>query len=181
MTIPLARSFFSMSRYAASFAFSFSTCALIVVFSFAAADAQDDPGAPPPSIVVSKEDRLKLEAKTSAKDRTKLALEMMDLHISAAERFGNDQNFGRAYGELGVFHGLLDNIADFLDRSDRGGSKVLDEFKRFEIALRRFGPRIEGVRRDMPIEYDEYVRTLLQRLRDVRSRAVDHFFDKSNG
>ncbi len=182
MTISRATSFFPTSRHAKnSVAFSFAACAVVVLFSFVGAQAQDDTGAPPPSIVVSKDDRLKLEAKTSPKDRTKLALEMMDIHISAAEKFGTDQNFARAYGELGVFHGLMDNLADFLDLSDKRGAKVLGEFKHLDISLRAFGPRIEGVRRDMPTEYDEYVRMLLQRVRDVRSLAVDHFFDHSNG
>jgi len=178
MTLFFARSFSTMRLHAPGFA----ACVIIVLLSFVGADAQqDDPDAPPPPTVVSKEDKLKLEAKTNVKDRTKLALEMMDMHISAAERFGTDQNYARAYGEFGVFHGLLEHLVNFLERSDRGESKNLDEFKRLDITLRRFGPRIESVRRDMPTEYDEYMRTLLQRVRDVRSRAVDHFFDHSNG
>jgi hypothetical protein len=181
MTILFARPFLPKHTYAMSFAFSLSACVLLMLMSFVNATAQDDPGLPPPPIVVSKEDNLRLEAKTNVKDRTKLALEMMDIHISAAERFGTDQNYARAYGEFGVFHGLLDNLVTFLERSDRGDTKNLDEFKRLDIALRRFGPRIETIRRDMPTEYDDYVRELLQRVRDVRSRAVDHFFDHSNG
>src|SRR4051812_38724359 len=136
MTIRSVRSILPASRYWAHLAFA---CVLLLM-AFAGSQAQDDPGVPPPSIVVSKEDKLRLEAKTRIKDRTKLALEMMDMHISAAERFGSDQNYARAYGEFGVFHGLLEHLVNFLERSDRGESKMLDEFKRLDIALRRFGP-----------------------------------------
>ena len=161
--------------------FSLCLCLLTLLATFAEASAQGDDtaAAPPPSRAVSKDDRLKLDAKVSPKDRTKLALEMMDTHLTAAEKLNSEKNFRPAYGELGVFHGLLGDLTGYLDRTDRRGKKVLDEFKRMEIALRRFGPRIEGIRRDLPFEFDEYVKDLLQDVRDARSKAVEHFFDNS--
>jgi len=139
----------------------------------------DDTTAPPPLRMISKEDRNKLDAKSSPKDRTKLSLEMMETRLAAAEKLNSDKNFRHAYGELGIFNGLLNDLLGYLERTNNRGTKVLDEFKRMEIALRRFGSRIEGIRRELPFEFDEYVKDLLQEVRNARSRAVEHFFDKT--
>jgi hypothetical protein len=68
---------------------------------------------------------------------------------------------------------------NYLIDTDRRGGKVLDDFRRFEIGLRGFLPRIESIRRDLPIIYDDYLRALLKHVRDARSKAVEPFFDDS--
>lgn len=156
--------------------------ALFIVFLGATAGAidvraqADDLYAPPPSQALSKDERAKLDEKASPKDRTKLTLEMMDVRLTSAEKLTAEKNFKQAYSELGIFHGLVADLVGFLERSHSRGKKVFDEFKRMEMALRRYGSRVEGVRREMPFEFDEYVKNLLEIVRSARSRAVDHFF-----
>ena len=142
--------------------------------------AQDDPDPiPPPSQVISREERERLDSRSGAKDRTKLALELLNSHLAASEQMRGSENFEGAYRELGTVHGLLDNAINYLIDANRRGYKVLDEFKRMDIGLRALLPRIESLRRDLPLIYDAYVRALLQHVRDARAKAVEPFFDDS--
>ncbi len=138
--------------------------------------AQDDEPIPPPIIVVTKNERQKLDAQADSKERTKLSLDLMNSHLSAAEKFSSDQDFDVMFRELGGFHGLLDNAMAHLARQNAQSTKVLDNYKRLEIGLRGFSARLEGIRRDMPIRYEDYVRKLLIHLRDMRTKAAEPFF-----
>jgi hypothetical protein len=79
--------------------------------------------------------------------------------------------------ELGGFHGLMDNMLAFLSNSDRDSNKVLNNFKRFEIGLRGFRTRLEMIRHELPIRYDQYVRNLVRNIRAARARAIEPLFD----
>jgi hypothetical protein len=160
---------------------AFLAAAFAGVFILAApAAAQDDPpeAAPPPLKVVSKDESAKLAAKTDPKDRTKLSLELMNVRLAAAEKASSAGDFEAMYSELGNFHGLMDDALEFL--SSRGISgKVLDSYKRLELALRAMAPRIEVIRRELPLRYDPYVRKLMGYLRNVRAKATDSLFGDS--
>jgi hypothetical protein len=70
----------------------------------------------------------------------------------------------------------MDDTLDFLfDNSKRSGG-VLNNFKRFEIVLRTFAPRIGLIRREIPLEYDPYLKSLVRYLRDARAKAVEPLF-----
>lgn len=148
---------------------------------FTAASAQDDQleAAPPPLKIISKDEMTRLNAKTDLKDRTKLSVEMMNLRLTAAEKLSAAKNFEAMYLELGFFHALMDDALGFLNKKDDGRGKVLDNFKRLEISLRGMAPRIEVIRRDLPLRYDPYVRKLMGYLRSVRAQATDSLFGDS--
>jgi len=133
-------------------------------------------GAPPPVKLMSKGEASQLATKHDVKDRTKLALELMSIRLTKAEEFSTKGEFQEMYNELGAFHALMDNTLDFLYDSSRGRDKNLDTFKRFEMTLRAFAPRLGVIRRELPTEYDPYVRNLIKYLRDARSRAVEPLF-----
>lgn len=144
------------------------------------ASAPDETGyedaAPPPVRAMSKGERSQLTAKRGVKDRTKLALELMDARLTRAEQLNAAGEFARMYNELGGFHALMVDTLDFLYEGgkDRGG--VLNNFKRFEIGLRAFAPRLGLIRREIPSEYDPYLKSLIRYLRDARSKAVEPLF-----
>lgn len=125
---------------------------------------------------MSKSESQKLDAARDSKERTKLSLELMNSHLSAAEKYNTDQDFDAMFRELGGFHGLLDNAMAHLERQNAQNTKVLDNYKRLEIGLRGFSTRLEGIRRDMPIRYEDYVRKLLIHLRNSRTKAAEPFF-----
>ncbi|MEQ1604752.1 MAG: hypothetical protein ABL999_07770 [Pyrinomonadaceae bacterium] len=158
---------------------------LLLCFNFllftTAASAQDDPieAAPPPLKIISKDELTRLDGKTDIKDRTKLSLELMNLRLAAAEKLSTAQNFEAMYLELGYFHALMDDALAFLNKRYDGRGKVLDNFKRLEIALRGMAPKIEIIRRELPLRFDPYVRKLMGYLRSVRAQATDSLFSDS--
>lgn len=145
-------------------------------FSLLNVFAQDDDTAPPPITIFSKEERSRLDAESDLKSRTKLALEFMGTRLAAAERLHAGEDYDGLFRELGAFQGLMDNSLDYLLKRDTGNGKVLDNFKRLEIGLRGFGPRLETIRRDLPTRYEDYVRKLVKYVRDARSKAIDPQF-----
>ncbi len=155
--------------------------AFVCVFLAICTSAQiesDDP-APPPLKFVTKADLARLEAVTDAKKRTQLALDLMSERLKAAETLGAQDQLDEMYKELGGFHGIMDNTLAYLDRSDQNRGKVLNNYKRFEIGLREFRPRLELIRRDIPVRYEAYVRNLIVYLREARAKAVEPLFGDS--
>jgi hypothetical protein len=160
---------------ASYFAFLLLTFAFMLVQPAA---AQDDPPdtAPPPLKIVSKDERQKLAAEDDIKDRTNLALQMMNIRLGTAEKHSANKDFDAMFRELGFFHGLVDDSVTFLEKRDAGNKKVLDTFKKLEMGLRGFIPRLETVRRELPLRYEDYVRHLMKFVREARARAIDPMF-----
>lgn len=132
--------------------------------------------APPPLKIISKEETRQLNAETDIKKRTKLALDLMEIRLKKAENLNSQERYSEMFDELGGFHALVDKTLDFLDRNDNGGGKVLNNFKRVEISLRAFLPRLELIRRDLPERYELFVRDLAKSVRKARARAIEPFF-----
>ncbi len=158
-------------------------CFYLLTFCFGLSSvyAQEDTSqlAPPPLKQISKEEKEQLDAETDIKDRTKLALELMSARLKKAEELSAGEGFDDMFTELGGFHALMDNTLAFLTRSDQNNGKILNNFKRFEIGLRMFTPRLEVIRRESPVKYETYVRNLIKYLRDTRTKAVEPFFGTS--
>lgn len=135
--------------------------------------------APPPVRIMSKGERDQLASRTEVKERTKLALELMNARLTRAEGFTAKSEYPEMYKELGGFHALMDDTLDFLLDSGKTRDSVLNNFKRFELGLRSFAPRLGLIRRELPSEYDPYVKSLIKYLRDARSKAVEPLFGDS--
>lgn len=137
----------------------------------------DEPdAAPPPIKLVPKDDKEHLAGEPNIKERTKVALTLMDFHLTAAEKHSASGDATAAFRELGNFEALIDDSLAYLNHEDVNNGKVLDAFRKLEIGLRPFMARLEGVRRVLPLECDEYLRSLMQNLRDARAKAVDPLF-----
>ncbi len=135
--------------------------------------------APPPLKVISKSERDELSSSKGVKERTKTALEFMDVRLKNAELANSRGDLDTAFAELGAFHALMDDTLSFLGSNDKFKGRVLDNFKRFEIGLRRFTPRLELVRRELPLTHEFYVRSLLKQLRDARTKATEPLFGET--
>jgi hypothetical protein len=135
--------------------------------------------APPPLKILSKEEKKQLDETPDFKKRTVLALALMEARVKKAAALDAQNDYEQMYQELGAFHALIDYTLNFLYRSNDGNRKNLSNFKRFEIGLRAFPPRIEVIRRELPIKYEFYLRSLLKIIRDTRSKAVEPFFSDS--
>lgn len=152
-------------------------CAFAV--TIAGQNVVEDGIAPPPLRLITQAEKNKLDAEKDIKRRTRLGLELMDERLKQAETSDTADDHDRMFVELGGFHGLMDNMFDFLNKSDKDSGKVLNNFKRFEIGLRNFTPRLEMIRRDLPIKYEHYVRILIRNLRATRAKAIEPLFDDS--
>ncbi len=140
---------------------------------------EDQDIAPPPLRTVSKDERTQLDAITDVKKRTKLALELMAGRLRQAETLHAQEQFDDMFKQLGGFHGLMDNTLAYLDSGNENSGKVLNNYKRFEIGIREYRPRLELIRRDLPLRYELYVRNLIIYLRDARAKAVEPMFSDS--
>jgi hypothetical protein len=103
----------------------------------------------------------------------------MEQRLKEAETLYSREQYREMFDKLGSFQALVDNTLDFLKQNDNGRGKVLNNFKRFEMSLRAFLPRLELIRRELPTQFEPYVRNLAKYVRDARSKAVEPFFDNS--
>lgn len=151
--------------------------AIFVFFVFCQINFAQADEEPPPIKILSKDEKSQLNAETDVKRRTKLSLDLMEARLVKAETFGTAENYPAMYAELGGFHALMDNTVNFLSNSDRDSGKVLNNFKRVELNLRKYISRLELIRRELPVRYEPYVRKLTKYVREARSRAVEPLFD----
>lgn len=134
---------------------------------------------PPPLRVISKEEITKLEAQKDVKGYTKLVVVLMEARLKKAETFSTESQYQEMFGELGAFHSLVDKGLIFLNNHDTDSGKVLNNFKRLELSLRTFLPRLELIRRELPFRYEFYTRKLIIYVRNARTRAIEPFYDDS--
>ena len=144
-------------------------------FVFAQTAAVDEI-APPPLKIISKAEKKQLEEVPDIKKRTILALELMEVKLKKIEELDNLNEYEKMYEELGSFHALMDFTLNFLYRDNLGNRKNLNNFKRYEMGLRAFPPRLEVIRRELPIKYESYLRELIKIIRDTRSKAIEPMF-----
>ena len=157
--------------------FTFYFCLCLPVF---AQQKEDDPPANvavPPTKFLSQDEKKLLEAEKDTKKRTKLSLEFMEARIIKSEKLLVEDNFKDSLNELGGFHAVLDNALSYLVKHNDGSNKVDNNFKNFEIYLRKQVPRLETIRREMPIKYGYYVGKLMRAVREARAKAVEPLFD----
>jgi hypothetical protein len=100
-----------------------ASCALVFLLAVAgmvrAQGVVEDNLAPPPLRVMSSDEKTRLTAEGEVKRRTKLALELMDLRLKQAEKFDTAEDYDPMYVELGAFHGIMDNMLEFLNKEIR--------------------------------------------------------------
>jgi hypothetical protein len=136
--------------------------------------------AAPPAKELTKEERDLLTANSvELKKYTKVALELMEARMKRAEEADAKDDFETMFRELGAFHALIDHSLELLLKRHGSGKKAFSEFKRYELGVRGFIPRMELIRRDLPIRYEYYIRLLIRHLREAREKAIDPMFTDS--
>jgi hypothetical protein len=136
----------------------------------------DFDSAPPPVKRMSKNEGQTLFAENSPKDRVNLALKFMDQRVSQAESLAKSGDYMGMYDQLGAFQAIMDDTLNYLLRQPQQKGNVLDALKKYEIGLRKLAPRIGVILRELPPNFDPYVRLLLKYIRDARSKAVEPLF-----
>ena len=126
---------------------------------------------------MSDDEKAKLASVPEVKRRTKLILELMEARLARSEALVTQEEYDQMFLELGGFHALMDSMLQFLDKKDKDSGKVINNYKRFEIGLRRFTPRLEVIRRGIPVRYELYLKDLIKNLRAARAKAIEPLFD----
>ncbi len=130
---------------------------------------------PPPLNILTKNEKKQLDAETKMKNRTKLALELMEIRLEKSAKFLESNKYRDSLNELGGFQALVRNTLKYLKQYE-GRKASLKNFKRFEMTLRGFLPKLELIRREMPIEYSYHVRQMMKFVHDTRSKAIEPFY-----
>ncbi len=159
---------------------TFFAVPLFSVFFVLSADAQENiikDIVPPPLPIISKVETNQLQSEADIKKRTKLSIDLMENRLEKAESFSTAKNYQQSLDELGGFQAIMSDAVKYLAKKDSGSGKVLNNFKRFEINLRSFVPRLELVRRMMPEKFSYHVTQLMKLVRKTRSNAVENLFD----
>lgn len=135
--------------------------------------------APPPMVYIPEATRAQLLSARDDKARTKLSLELAEARLASAEQQTAAKLFNAATAELGVYQALFEDALEHLHRRNDGGSRPRDLFKRLEQALNKHAARIEAMRRTTPGEFSGNLRTMLKHVRDLRTEALEAFYDNT--
>ncbi|MCB1024508.1 MAG: hypothetical protein KDB79_08960 [Acidobacteria bacterium] len=130
---------------------------------------------PPPLSILTKDEKTALDEEKKLSDRTKLALSFMDSYIERSEELTKKGEFQEALDQLGSFNAVMRNNLNHLNRfeSNKG---ALKSFKRFEMTLRTFLPRLELIRRAVPFKFGYHVIKLIKNVRNARSESIEPLF-----
>lgn len=130
---------------------------------------------PPPLSVLAEDEKEQLDEESSSKKRTKLAIAFMDNRLEQSKLFANDERYQDSLDQLGGFRGLMNNTLKDLRRNEYR-KRSLRNNKSFEMALRKFIPRLELVRRALPFSHGYHVVRLIKEVRQARRESIEPFF-----
>lgn len=159
----------------------FRLASCLLVFCIQTASGQEapvvqQPSAPPPVKLFTKEDRARVAAAKDDKARLRITIEIAETHLTDAERNSNGEDFDAASASLGKYHALVEDALSFLGSKSRDENRTRDLYKRLELALRRHGPRLVSIRRVTPLEYAVWVKQLEEFARKGRTEALNSFY-----
>lgn len=159
----------------------FSLASCLLVFCVQAARGQEapvvqQPSAPPPVKLFTKEDRARVTAAKDDKARLRITIEIAEAHLTDAETSSNGEDFDAASASLGKYHALIEDALSFLGSRNRDENRTRDLYKRLELALRSHGPRLVAIRRITPLEYAVWVKQLEEFARKGRTEALNSFY-----
>ena len=134
------------------------------------------PSAPPPAKLITKEDRARVAAAKDDKARLRTTIEIAEVHLTAAETSSTAEDFDAAAASLGKYQALMEDALIFLGSKARDENRTRDLYKRLELALRGHGPRLVAIRRITPLEYAVWVKQLEEFARKGRTEALNSFY-----
>jgi hypothetical protein len=148
----------------------------LLAFASTTAAQEEIEAAPPPTKIITREERSRIDSERDLKGKTRAYIDLMNTRLAAAERRSSAEEFNAMFGELGAFQALMEGCIATLQARDASGNKAFDQYKKLDITLRTFGTRIELIRRELPVRFENYMLSLMRAVRDTRSKAVDPLF-----
>lgn len=134
--------------------------------------------APPPIVVVPREDRTQLDTARDAKARTRLCIELAEARLMRAEQMTSAHQFESAARELGFYQGIIEDTLRNL-KGQKEQKKLRDTYKRLELALRAHSSRLETMRRTTPSEFSINIKAITDNTKNLRTEALNGFYGDS--
>lgn len=136
----------------------------------------EQPSAPPPVRLITKEDRSRVDAVKDSKARLRTTIELAEGYLTDAELRTSQEDYDAASAALGKYWALAEEALNFLGAMDSDHNKTRDLYKRLELALRAHGPRLIAIRRTTPLEYAVWIKELEVFARKGRTDALNSFY-----
>ena len=158
--------------------FGLASCLLTLCIQANAQEAPvvQQPSAPPPAKLITKEDRARVAAAKDDKARLRITIEIAEGHLTAAETSSTAEDYDAAAASLGKYHALIEDALIYLGSKTGNENRTRDLYKRLELALRGHGPRLVAIRRITPLEYAVWVKQLEEFARKGRTEALNSFY-----
>lgn len=170
-SFPLQKHRFSILAFAISF-----LVLCVPVVSAQETPVVQQPSAPPPVKMITKEDRARIDAAKDSKARLRITIELAEGHLTDAEQRSSQEDYDAASASLGQYRALIEDALSFLGSLSRDHNKTRDLYKRLELALRAQGARLTAVRRNTPLEYAVWIKDLEEFARKGRTDALNSFY-----
>jgi hypothetical protein len=132
-------------------------------------------GAPPPMKFVPRSERTQLSTARDPKARLRASIELANARLLRAEELTAGQRYEAASNELGVYHGLMEDVLFFLGEL-KDNKKMRDTYKRLELGVRAHSSRLESIRRSTPAEYSVNLKVICECAHKVRTQALNAFY-----
>ncbi|MEP6743005.1 MAG: hypothetical protein ABJB61_10945 [bacterium] len=152
------------------------TCAFLIAVQEVRAQDQT---APPPLKIVTRQDRLQLDAEKDSKARVRLTLDLAEVHLANAETQTSHLNYDDAAAEAGKYSALIQDVFVFLNTLKQDSNKTRDLYKRVELALRAQGSRLTIMRRTTPSAYAVWIKETEDFARRGRTEALNSFYGQT--
>ena len=165
-----------ISRFGISILMALCTAASLACAMEVRAQEQ---AAPPPLKIVTRPDRLLLEAEKDTKDRVRLSLALAESHLASAELYTSHLNYDEAAAEAGKYWALVEDVFIFLSKQKVDSNKTRDLYKRVELTLRAQGPRLSIIRRSTPAAYAIWIKETEDFARQGRTEALNSFYGQT--
>jgi hypothetical protein len=134
---------------------------------------------PPPMKFISREERVRLDAHSDSKARTRAAIDLAGQRLARAEEFTSAKRYEAASQQLGCYLALVDDTMHFLGRLNSDKGKTRDLYRYLDIALRAHIPRLAVLRRTTPAEYAVNIKTAEEFARNTRTEALEFFYGRT--
>lgn len=135
--------------------------------------------APPPLKIVTRQDRMQIDAEKDSKSRVQLTLALAEGHLAKAELQTSHLNYDDAAAAAGRYSALIAELFTFIGTLKQDSNKTRDLYKRVELALRAQGPRLGFMRRSTPAAYALWIKETEDFARRGRTEALNSFYGQT--
>lgn len=117
-------------------------------------------------------EQLKARVDTGSPDeKIKVAIEIADRQVAAADKFFTD-------GKVEAAHAAVEDVAVYAEKARDVSIASGRRLKDTEIAARKMSRRLDGIKRTVAFEDQPVIDQTIKRLEDARTALLSHMFSK---